>query len=53
MSIVRHCPTCLHLSQRSTLPWRRQAWLWPRVVAADILAEVLGSDHCPIQLTLR
>ncbi len=27
--------------------------LWPRVVAADILAEVLGSDHCPIQLTLR
>ncbi len=27
MSIVRHCPTCLHLSQRSTLPWRRQAWL--------------------------
>jgi len=27
--------------------------LWPRVVAADILAEVLGSDHCPIKLTLR
>lgn len=27
--------------------------LWPRVVAADILAEVPGSDHCPIQLTLR
>lgn len=27
--------------------------LWPRVLAADIHAEVLGSDHCPIQLTLK
>jgi len=29
------------------------AELWPRVLSADILAEVLGSDHCPVQLTLR
>lgn len=27
--------------------------LWDRVLSADILAEVRGSDHCPIQLTLR
>ncbi len=27
--------------------------LWDRVVSADILAEVPGSDHCPVQLTLR
>ena len=27
--------------------------LWPRVEAAEIHPEVLGSDHCPVSLTLQ
>ena len=26
--------------------------LAPRVLAADIHADILGSDHCPVSLTL-